>query len=137
LSWAVAVRRVLTKDRAAIWRALAPLALMGLIFYLSAQPAGEELSAWEVALRKIGHLGGYALLTGLWVWALVGVVRRPLLWAVAIAFLYACSDEWHQSFVETRNATPLDVLIDSAGIALAAAAIQMWARIRSSPARSP
>lgn len=92
---------------------------MGLIFYLSAQPGGEDLSAWEVVLRKIGHLSGYALLTGLWVWALAGVVRRPLLWAAAITFLYAVSDEWHQSFVETRHATPVDVLIDSLGIALA------------------
>jgi VanZ family protein len=119
-------------DRAAIWRALAPLALMGLIFYLSAQPAGEELPAWEVALRKLGHLSGYALLAALWAWALTGVVRRPLLWAVAIAFLYACSDEWHQGFVETRHATPADVLIDSVGIALAALAIAVRARSPSS-----
>jgi VanZ family protein len=110
-------------DRSAILRALAPLALMGLIFYLSAQPAGPELPGWEVALRKLGHLGGYALLTGLWTWALWGTARRPLLWAVAIAFLYACSDEWHQSFVETRHATPVDVLIDSLGVALAAGVI--------------
>ncbi len=111
-------------------RALAPLALMGLIFYLSAQPAGQDLPAWEVALRKLGHLGGYALLAALWAWALTGVIRRPLLWAAAIAFLYACSDEWHQSFVETRHATPVDVLVDSVGIAVAAIAIALRARAR-------
>jgi VanZ family protein len=110
---------------------------MAVIFYLSAQPAGEDLPAWEVALRKLGHLGGYALLAGLWAWTLAGVVRRPLVWAVAIAFLYACSDEWHQSFVETRHATPVDVLIDSVGIALAALAIAVLARSpRAAEARS-
>jgi VanZ family protein len=121
-------------DQSAILRALAPLALMGLIFYLSAQPAGPELPGWEVALRKLGHLGGYALLTALWVWALWGAIRRPLLWAIAIAFLYACSDEWHQSFVDTRHATPVDVLIDSLGIALAAGAIWVISRPRDAPA---
>jgi len=123
-------------DRAAIWRAIAPLALMGLIFYLSAQPAGPELPVWEIALRKLGHLGGYALLTALWAWALVGTVRRPLVWAVAIAFLYASSDEWHQSFVETRHGTPVDVLIDSIGIGVAALAIAVGVRARSPKTRS-
>lgn len=110
---------------------------MAVIFYLSAQPGGEDLPAWEVALRKLGHLGGYALLAALWAWTLAGVVRRPLVWAVAIAFLYACSDEWHQSFVETRHATPVDVLIDSVGIALAALAIAVLAGSpRAAEARS-
>src|SRR5262245_53269813 len=103
---------------------------MGVIFYLSAQPAGGDISWWEHLVRKLGHVAGYALLTALLSWALLGTVRRPLHWAVAIAFLYACSDEFHQSFVETRHATPVDVLIDSVGIAVAAAVIL---RLRSSP----
>jgi VanZ family protein len=101
-------------------RVIAPLALMGLIFYLSAQPAVGDHPWWEVVFRKIGHITGYALLTALWAWALHGLVRRPLLWAVAISFAYACTDEFHQSFVATRHATPVDVGIDSIGIALAA-----------------
>jgi VanZ family protein len=104
-------------NRAAI-RALAPLALMGLIFFLSAQQADEGLAWWEVVVRKLGHIGGYALLTALWTWALATVVRRPVLAAATIALLYACTDEYHQSFVETRHGSPIDVGVDAIGIAV-------------------
>jgi VanZ family protein len=107
------------RHRAAI-RALVPLALMGMIFFLSSQQADEGLAWWEVVVLKFGHIGGYALLTALWVWALAGVLRRPVLAAAAIALLYACTDEYHQSFVETRNGSPIDVGVDAIGIALAA-----------------
>ena len=69
----------------ALLRALAPLALMGLIFYFSAQPAGGHHAWWVIISRKLGHITGYALLTALWAWALQGVVRRPVLIAVSIA----------------------------------------------------
>jgi VanZ family protein len=99
-------------------RATAPLALMALIFYLSAQEAvGPELPAW---VRVVAHFGEYALLAALWIWALAPPLgRRALPVAAAIAFVYALSDEYHQSFVEGRDADPLDVLTDAAGIAVA------------------
>ena len=101
-------------------RALAPIALMGLIFYLSSQHASEHLAWWEVVLRKLGHVSGYALLTALWAWALSGVVSRPILLASLIALAYACTDELHQHFVATRHGTPVDVGVDSIGILIAA-----------------
>jgi VanZ family protein len=39
--------------------------------------------------------------------------------AAAIAFAYALSDEFHQSFVEGRDADPLDIAVDACGIAFA------------------
>ena len=61
----------------AVVRVLAPLAMMGAIFYFSSQPFdGPDLAWWEVAVRKLGHVAGYAALTGLWWWALLGEVRR-------------------------------------------------------------
>ncbi len=108
-----------SRTRRALLRAIAPLALMGLIFYLSSQRADEGLDWWDVVFRKIGHIGGYALLTALWAWALAGAVRRPVAVAAGIALVYACSDEYHQGFVETRQGTPVDVLVDAIGIALA------------------
>jgi VanZ family protein len=106
--------------------------MMAAIFYFSAQPFdGPELAWWEVAIRKLGHVAGYALLAAAFAWALVGSgVRRPLPWAAGLAFAYACSDEYHQTFVENRSGTPVDVLIDSAGIALACGAMALWARRR-------
>jgi VanZ family protein len=99
-------------------RALAPLALMGAIFYLSAQPSvGPDLPAWT---RIAAHFTEYFVLASLWIWALgPGLGRRALPVAAAISLLYAVSDEYHQSFVEGRESDPLDVLADAAGIAAA------------------
>jgi len=38
--------------------------------------------------------------------------------AFALGALYAVSDEVHQSFVRGRHASPIDVAIDCAGLAL-------------------
>jgi VanZ family protein len=111
------------RDRALV-RAIAPLALMGVIFYLSAQPAVGHHPWWDLIARKLGHVTGYALLTALWAWALRGVVRRPVLVAVCIALAYACTDEFHQTFVHGRNGTPVDVGVDAIGMAIAAALIR-------------
>jgi VanZ family protein len=102
-------------------RALAPVAMMGLIFYLSDQPSvGPELPAWT---RVVAHFGEYFVLAALWIWALSpGLRARALPLAAAISLLYAISDEYHQSFVPGRVSDPLDVLADAAGIAAA-----LWA----------
>jgi VanZ family protein len=109
----------------ALLRALAPLAVMGLIFYFSAQPAAAHHAWWEIVVRKLGHVTGYAVLTALWVWALQGIVRRPVLIAVCIALAYACTDEFHQTFVRDRNGTPIDVGVDAIGMAIAAILIRV------------
>jgi VanZ family protein len=99
-------------------RALAPLALMALIFYLSAQPSvGPELPAWT---RVVAHLSEYFVLTSLWLWALAPALgTRTIPAAAGVSFLYAISDEYHQGFVEGRDSDPLDVLIDTTGIVAA------------------
>jgi len=113
-----------------VLRSLAPLVLMGAIFYLSAQPAGADLAWWEVGVRKLGHFGGYAVLTLLWTWALAPRLRRRALpVAVAIAVLYAVSDEYHQSLVDGRAGTARDVLIDAFGACVAALAVR-WSLSR-------
>jgi len=97
-----------------------PLAVMALIFALSATPdLSSGLGAWDFALRKLAHITIYAVL---WL-ALARATdwRRPVL-ATAVAIVYAISDEYHQSFVEGRHGTPVDVAIDTLGMALAALA---------------
>lgn len=100
-----------------------PLALMALIFYLSAQPdLSSGLGTIDLIGRKLVHAGEYALLTFLW-WRVLRdrlAHRRAILGALAIAVLYAISDEFHQSFVSGRNGSPLDVGIDTIGAAIAA-----------------
>ena len=132
------------RTRAALIRVLLPLAVMAVIFILSAQPAGGHHAWWVIVLRKLGHITGYTLLTGAWWWALRGLVDRPLLWAVGISLAYACTDEYHQTFVPGREGTPRDVAIDAIGMALAAyvltrPAVRRISRSgpRASPASSP
>lgn len=110
----------------AVTRFLPPIALMGAIFLLSAEPnLSSGLGFWDLILRKLAHIGSFGLLTLLWWRALVRHTRRPLLLAVAISFLYAIGDEYHQSFVEGRNGSPVDVAIDSVGIVAAATLIHL------------
>jgi VanZ family protein len=123
---------------------LIPIALMVVIFILSAQPAGGHHDWWVIVLRKLGHISGYALLTAGWWWALRDVVDRPLLWAVGISLAYACTDEYHQTFVRGREGTPRDVGIDAIGMAVAAyvltrPGLRRFTRSgpRASPASSP
>jgi VanZ family protein len=116
----------------AIVRAPAPLALMALIFVLSHQPdLNTGLGIWDTIGRKIAHAGIYGGLTLLWTWTLRSQVGRPHLAAVAICLAYAISDEYHQSFVEGRSGSPLDVAIDGVGIAAAVTLLNRWAAART------
>ena len=102
---------------------LPPLALMGVIFALSAQPSLDSgLGVVDLIGRKLIHFGEYALLCFLWWRALASVTtpRRAALLAFLIASAYAATDELHQTFVEGRHGNAVDWLIDSAGAALVA-----------------
>jgi VanZ family protein len=102
-----------------------PVLAMALIFFLSAQTSDPvDRAWWDVLLRKAGHVTEYAVLVVLWWRALRGLgARFPLAGAIAIGLGYAATDEFHQTFVDGRHGTPVDVLIDSIGMAIAAIAI--------------
>ena len=107
-----------------------PLALMGLIFFFSHQPdLSSGLGVWDTIGRKIFHAAEYALLCLLWWRALAGITtsRRAVAAAAALSLAYAVTDEVHQSFIEGRHGAPLDVAIDSVGVAAAS----LWARRRN------
>ena len=109
---------------------LPPLLLMAAIFYLSAQPnLNSGLGTVDLIGRKLVHFGEYALLCLLWWRAFAGSAggRRAALIAFVLASTYAATDEFHQSFVDTRNGSPLDWAIDTAGAAAAA----LWIRTRA------
>jgi VanZ family protein len=108
-----------------------PLLLMGVIFFLSAQPdLNSGLGMWDTILRKLAHMAVFGLLWFLW-WRALGYDpdRRV---SVLITILYAVTDELHQTTVEGRHGSRTDVLIDSVGIALAMLAV----RLRSGSFRS-
>jgi VanZ family protein len=111
---------------------LPPLVLMGLIYLFSAQPSLDSGLGWiDMVGRKLIHFGEYALLCFLW-WRLLRTAvpdRRAALLAFLVSCLYAATDELHQSFVNGRNGTPVDWLIDSAGAAVAAFAVTVRHRV--------
>jgi VanZ family protein len=108
---------------ALVGRFAPPLLLMGLIFGLSAQPnLSSGLGDWDLVLRKLAHMTEYGLLWLLW-WRALGY-RRPG-GAAAITLAYAATDELHQTFVTGRHGTPVDVLIDGVGVAVAATLVQL------------
>lgn len=115
-------------------RAPAPLVLMGLIFFLSAQPElSTDLGVVDLVLRKAAHIVAFGALALLWWWALrpLGGAALPL--AATIALAYAISDEYHQTFVDGRSGSPLDVAIDAVGILVAAALIRSPTRGSGGP----
>jgi VanZ family protein len=106
--------------------------LMGLLRWLAPQLAEqltpEQLHLLNYTFRKMGHGAGYLILTLLGYWAFrrsFGMdAPRAVRWAVLTSLLRAILDEIHQAFVPGRTGTPVDVMIDAVGIALAAWLIQ-------------
>lgn len=110
---------------------------MGAIFYVSSVntwTATPKVPEWQ-GLRKLAHIGEYALLALLVGRALLGtwtaggaslsraLLRRVWVWGATISGLYAVSDEVHQGTVPGREFHWEDVTIDTlAGIA----ALGIW-----------
>lgn len=108
------------------WAAVA--ACMGIIFFLSAQTGDESgnTSSWlwlilklpisEEILRTAAHFLEFTVLAVLLFNALYQTCGRikPFL-SVALASVYAATDEFHQLFVEGRACTLFDWFIDSLG----------------------
>lgn len=107
------------------------VAYMALIFFLSSLTAPPPLPA---GTDKDLHALLYAGLGVLLIRALSGGVRRNItvavaVTAVALAAAYGVSDELHQWFVPNRQLEMLDVVADTTGAALAAAALLLWSRL--------
>ncbi len=98
----------------------------------------ETIEVIHYGFRKCGHLSEYALLA-LLLWRAIHHTRRTNVtpsangnewrWdeaglVLALIFLYAASDEIHQTFVPQRTGLVSDVFIDSAGGA--AGLIALW-----------
>lgn len=97
-----------------------------LIFALSSIPAlGTGLGTWDLALRKLGHFVEFAILGGLFYRAL-----RDVPAAVLAGAAYAATDEVHQVFVSGRQGSPLDWLIDTAGVVAGVAIALRLSRTR-------
>jgi VanZ family protein len=111
--------------------------LSSFLKWLMSDATPELIDRCIFAIRKLAHALEYAVLA-LLAWRALGGPDidgfRPWIWnraarAWLIAAVYAASDEWHQSFVPSRGAAVVDVLIDATGAALALAFLALVARM--------
>lgn len=85
--------------------------------------SNEDPYEWiEFWIRKGGHVGEYAILAFFVMMSIRSTTfKQPIkfLLIFLIPFLYACSDEWHQSLVPNRTGHIIDVVtFDLLGILL-------------------
>lgn len=123
-----------------------------LIFFLSSMPKDDskQLSEWVLQLlsffsldietlreygitlliRKLAHMTEYFILALLTLRLFsLKFTWNQLAWiSLGFCFLYAASDEYHQTFVYGRVGTPVDVMIDTFGASLGILAAYIWKR---------
>ena len=85
-------------------------------------------------VRKCAHFSIYALL-GIWIMNFANTfnisTKRKILICVLFGFLYASSDEFHQSFVGGRSPEIRDVCIDTCGVLFGNILVIIFGRIIS------
>jgi VanZ family protein len=103
-----------------------------LLHWLMPRLSQKSIDAIHFLIRKCAHITEYAILAGLALraiatahsfagkrWKIAGA-------ALAVAALYAASDEYHQSFVPSRGASIEDVGIDTCGACFGIGVILLW-----------
>lgn len=94
---------------------------MGLIFFLSSfhKLQASPVSWQDFIVRKSAHFLEYAILYFLFYRALKNMTKFPireiLSIAFALTFLYALTDEYHQTFIDGRTGKFFDIGVDSLG----------------------
>jgi VanZ family protein len=108
--------------------------ILPVLHWLFPSATGRMLYLMHVAIRKLAHVAEFGIFSAAvfrgvragrtgwrWSWALATLV---------IAVAYAGLDEWHQSFVPLRQATPRDAAIDVFGALLAQCVVWGYATRR-------
>jgi VanZ family protein len=106
--------------------------LVPLLHWLLSGASLQTLELIHEFARKSVHFVNYFVLSLLLFRALRGAnkgwSRRWAVLAVLLAFAYASTDEYHQSFEAGRGASAMDALLDTAGAA--AAQVVVWGFLR-------
>jgi VanZ family protein len=95
--------------------------LVPFLRWLDPQISFATIAAIHFALRKLGHLTEYAISAAL-LWRALRrgthlQAKMSILFLLAwlAAAIFAVTDEFHQSFVPSRTASAIDVMIDLCG----------------------
>ena len=93
---------------------------------LTSSEQAELIHAFHPPVRKLAHMAEFGLLGVLIFAFLLTWKTHPVrYWAESLTavFLYACSDEWHQSLTAARGPQFSDVLIDLCGALISCSCI--------------
>jgi VanZ family protein len=114
------------------------LIILPILRWLMPHASAATLEYAHMFIRKGAHFTEYLVFSVLLLRAVRddrrGWQLRWALAALALAAGYSALDEFHQSFVPSRTASPWDSLLDTAGAAAAQAAV--WFRARVQAARA-
>jgi len=101
-----------------------PMIWAGLIFFLSNQSTlpSATYPLLDYIFKQGAHVFVYAILHFL-IWRAIKITTssthnqiRLLLLPIFLTFIYALTDEFHQSFISGREASVIDIGFDSVGI---------------------
>ena len=107
--------------------------LVPFLRWFDPQISGATIAAIQLIIRKLGHITEYAILAMLlWRGLRRGTrlhAKMSILFSLAwlAAAIFAVTDEFHQSFVPSRTASPLDVMIDICGAVVGLAICMVFA----------
>lgn len=80
-------------------------------------------------IRKLAHFFLYFVL-GAMVYVLLCIFMRdpikPVILAIFICFIYACTDEFHQLFIPGRSSKIFDIMVDTCGAMLSVSIILLF-----------
>lgn len=89
---------------------------------LTEQEKENIVKKYQLITRKMAHITAYFILGILTITLFIdlyGFNYKTVIITLTICFLYACSDEIHQLFINGRNGSFIDILIDTTGAILA------------------
>jgi VanZ family protein len=105
------------------------------LHWLIPHASAETLERLHFLIRKSAHFTEYFVFSFFLLRAVRGEHRgwqiRWAITALAIAAGYSALDEFHQSFVPSRTASPWDSLLDTTGAATAQFVLWLWFRFRA------
>jgi VanZ family protein len=104
--------------------------IIPVLHWMFPHASAETLGLMHAVIRKSAHVTEYFIFSFFLMHGVRGNDRgwtlRWAIWAVVIAAGYAGLDEFHQSFVPSRTASPWDALLDTAGASAGQLFLWLW-----------
>jgi VanZ family protein len=104
--------------------------IIPVLHWLFPSASAQTLDLMHFVIRKMAHFTEYFIFSILLIHGVRGQDRgwkfRWAIWAVIIAGGYAALDEFHQSFVPSRTASPWDAILDTTGATAGQVVLWLW-----------